>query len=393
MAPSPIRRHVYVLRAFPEPSETFIRRELLAVARAGRAVTVIAAWRSDAGEAYDALLEEAGGPEVRYLLEAGPTPWGIPPVGDGAAVGFAPRRLARAARLAGAARRARALLPPDSVRLHAHFANDAATLARYLASSSGIPYDVTAHAYDLFQDPFLLGPNLRGAARIFTVSESNRAWLAARAPAGGWDPSRIELMRCGLDLPAYPPRTSAPVAPPYRVLCPARLVDKKGHDVMLEAAARLVTEGFDLAVDLAGDGPRRRDLEALVDRLGIAARVRFLGMVPAAAVQERMRAAHAVALASRIAADGDRDGLPVALIEAAATGVPVVTTAVSGIPELITEETGWIAAPGRVEDFTAALRDALTRTEEAQRRAAAARRHVEREFDVRRAAARLVDTA
>ena len=84
-----------------------------------------------------------------------------------------PRRTARALRLALYARRGAALLPPGRKRLHAHFANDATVLARYLAAAAGLRYTLTAHAYDLYSDPFLLAPNLSRAARVFTVSRGS----------------------------------------------------------------------------------------------------------------------------------------------------------------------------------------------------------------------------
>lgn len=364
---------------------------MLALSSVGVGVTVIAGWRAGNEDLFEEMVREAGGPEVHFVLEGGSTPFGPPPIADLAGLRFAPRACARAARLVGAARRAAPLVPADTARLHAHFANDAAALARYLAAATGLPYDVTAHAYDLYRDPFLLGPNLRDASRIFTVTEANLDWLRARAAGRRWDPSRMEVLRCGIDLAGYGLRDAPPAAPPFRVLCPARLVDKKGHDVLLAATARLVAEGLDVVVELAGEGPLRETIHGRAVGLGIAERVRFLGMISVSEVRDRMRAAHAVVIASRVSSDGDRDGLPVALVEAAALGVPLVATAISGIPELVTGETGWISVPGSPDALAGAMRDALTRADEARRRVVAARRLVEREFDVRAAADRLVN--
>lgn len=266
-----------------------------------------------------------------------------------------PRRGARAARLALFALRAARGIPTGTARLHAHFANDAAALARYIAALTGLPYRVTAHAYDLYQDPFLLGPNLAAAETIYTVSQVNAAWLSLNAASGGWDASRVRVLHCGLDLDRFPFRDAPPVGTPARVLCVGRLVPKKGHAVLLDAAARLVADGVDLKVELAGDGPLAAPLAERAAALGLTERVAFLGAVAPEEVLERMRGADLVVLASRVAEDGDRDGLPVVLVEAMALGVPVVTTRVAGIPELVAADAGRLVAP----DDPAALADAI----------------------------------
>lgn len=276
-------------------------------------------------------------------------------------------------------------LPPDTWRLHAHFANDAAALARYLASVSGIPYRITAHAYDLFQDPFLLGPNLRGADRIYTVSGANLRFLQERAPSTGWDPGKMSVLRCGIDLAEFAYRDPPPAQRPARLFCPARLVAKKGHAVLLEAVRSLAERGTEVRLDLAGDGPLEGDLRARVASLGLEGRVGFLGSIPAEDVRERMAVSDAVVLASRVAEDGDRDGLPVVLVEALALGVPAVSTRVAGIPELLTPESGHTVEPDRADLLAAALAACLSEgAEERTARARAGRLAVEREFDVRR---------
>ena len=280
---------------------------------------------------------------------------------------------------------AKASLPPDTWRLHAHFANDAAALARYLASVSGIPYRITAHAYDLFQDPFLLGPNVRAADRIYTVSDANLRFLRERASNAGWDPGKISVLRCGIDLAEFVYRDPPPPRRPARLFCPARLVPKKGHAVLVDAVRSLVDRGTDIRLDLAGDGPLEADLRTRVAALGLEGTVGFLGSIPAAEVRARMAASDAVVLASRVAEDGDRDGLPVVLIEALALGVPAVSTRVAGIPELLTPETGTTVEPDRADLLAAALADCLSESAlERTARARAGRLAVEREFDVRR---------
>lgn len=359
-------RIVYVLQRFPELTETFIFREIRALLARGVPVTVLAAERGKG--------EEMPGLDVRYLPPGidlpAPLVWrdllGLPGL----------RRKARALRLAARARVAARLVPRDTAVLHAHFANDAGALARYVSALTGLPYRLTAHAYDLYQDPFLLEENLRGAKQVFTVSEENLRWLRQRG-----DASRASVLRCGLDLSEHPYRDPAPPGQPPRAVCVARLVEKKGHDVLLAAAALLPG----LHLDLVGDGPRRKEIASLAEKLSPALDVRVHGPLSPAATRDLVRGADLLVLAAKVAKDGDRDGLPVALIEAAALGVPIVATAVSGIPELVDAGTGHVVPPEDPAALAAAMRASLDAPQQERvERARRARARVEADYDVHR---------
>lgn len=178
---------------------------------------------------------------------------------------------------------------------------------------------------------------------------------------------------------------------PPRIVCVARLLPYKGHSLLLRAVAGAPPPLAGARLDLVGDGPLREALAAEARELGLGDRVRFHGSVPEPAVADLLDAADVFALASVIAPDGDREGIPNALIEAMAAGLPAVSTRQSGVPELIRDgETGYLAEPGDVDGLRDALVRALTESEPA-RRAAAARAVVEAEFDQRRSAARLVE--
>ena len=460
---------LYILRTFPELSETFVLREIQALRAAGVPVSVLAI----APGRHAAMVRdsEAGGlglPPVRYLshavprsvrerlesslpsgaaralsrdvrgddaddrrpeADAGAMRHGAPGRGgdDGSLLGELardvaslrghPRRTARALRLAAYARRARSLVTPGTLRLHAHFANDAAALARYVAALTRIPYRITAHAHDIYQDPFLLDANIAGAEHVYTVARANLEALSARVAAEVRDSARLSVLRCGIDLPFFAYRDPAPMQRPARLLSVARLVPKKGLLTLLDAVARVnrlgrsggggqgvapaggagIAAGGSAAVaaadgaagvhlTIAGDGPLAGEIAARAASPDLASRVTLLGAVPPARVPELMREADLFVLAARIAEDGDRDGLPMTLIEAMALGLPVLTTAVGGIPELVTEETGRIARSGASEDaeaFAAAIRDALRESPEQRgARARSARRRVEAEFDL-----------
>jgi glycosyltransferase involved in cell wall biosynthesis len=385
------RRIAYVLRTYPELSETFVVREVEGLVAAGTPVTVLSA--------FPAVHPAVGVPAGEVLADRGTVPssrprdvsaWGKALASDLLSLGPRPRRWARAIRLGFYARRAAGLLPEDTVRLHAHFANDAAALCRYTAALAGLPYRVTAHAYDLYQDPFLLGPNLAGAERVYTVSTANEAWLVLGARRLGIEPGRVKVLRCGLDLARFPFRAIGVPSRPARLLCVARLVPKKGHAVLLEALERLAGTAGEAGVDFVGEGPLFDDLRRAADRPALRGRVGFVGALPPSEVLTRMRASDAVVLASVVAKDGDRDGLPVVLVEAAALGVPMIATPVSGIPELVDGSTGWLARTadaGGVAEAIAAF--AAAPHEDRLRRCRSARGRVEQHFDLARQVAEL----
>jgi glycosyltransferase involved in cell wall biosynthesis len=217
--------------------------------------------------------------------------------------------------------------------------------------------------------------------KVFSVSRSNVRYL--RSTFGIEPEDRCAVLHCGIDLGRFPYRDPEPPRRPARLLCVARLIPKKGHAVLLRALKQLHDEGSPVRLALAGDGPLDPSLRALASELGIDGSVNFLGAVPVGRVRELVLDSDIVVLASRVADDGDRDGLPVALIEAAALGTPVVATDVSGIPELVTPETGWLAAPDRPDLLADLLRAAIEESHAGRvARARRARRTVEEEFDV-----------
>jgi glycosyltransferase involved in cell wall biosynthesis len=178
------------------------------------------------------------------------------------------------------------------------------------------------------------------------------------------------------------PAPSAGAREPYRIVAVGSLVPKKGHDVLVDAVAR-TREPWRL--DVIGDGPERGALEQRIAALGLSGRVRLLGALPEDEVRARLRRASVAALACAIAPDGDRDGIPVALVEAMACGTPVVTTRVSGIPELV-EGAGVLVEPGDVMGLARAL-DRLSDATVRERMGARGRARVEAEFRAGRAAA------
>jgi len=269
--------------------------------------------------------------------------------------------------------------------VHAHFANHPATAAWVVHRLTGIPYSFTAHANDLFAGPALLEEKVRDASFVAVISDYNRAYLGTRL--GNAAP--VEVVHCGVDVEQLPFRPRLRLE---RLLCIGRFVETKGHVDLLEAFAALSRDHPELRLDLVGDGPDRGKLEQLSRSLGLADRVSFLGVLPSARVREEITAADAFVLAAKPHPSGRMDGIPVALMEAMASGAPTVSTRLSGIPELLIDGvTGLLVEPGRPEELVAALRRLVEDAELRARLGTAGRAHVERHFNLESEVERLAD--
>jgi glycosyltransferase involved in cell wall biosynthesis len=388
-------RVAYIVSRFPHASETFIVRELSALEAAGGTTVELmslfppvdatihpsaAPWtdrlaRPELGEALVALLWWAVRRPVRLLTTVGVV------LREHVR---SPALLVRAiVTLPLAAAHARLIRTRGVQHVHAHYATYPGLSAWISRRLAGTPYSITAHAHDIFVNQRMLARKLADAAFVVTISEYNRGFLADYGDSG-----RIHVVHAGIDPEAYPFRPRAvPPEGPVRALCVASLQEYKGHAVLFDALAH--EPALDrVELDLVGAGPLRAALEGRARELGLVDRVRFHGSASEDAVRGLLERADLFVLPSVIARGGQMEGLPVVLMEALASGVPVVATRLSGIPELVTDgTTGLLAAPGDA----GSLRDALGRALNGDFRPdlQAGRALVEREFDVRDSAARL----
>jgi glycosyltransferase involved in cell wall biosynthesis len=279
-----------------------------------------------------------------------------------------------------AAGHARTMRRQGIEHVHAHFAS-LPTLAAWVAHRLlDVPYSFTAHAYDIFLGQEMLERKMHDAQFVVAISGYNREFLSGR----GGDPSKIKVIHCGIDPGDYPykPRTVDRDGP-VKALCVASLQEYKGHETLLRALAAGGPRLERLSLDFVGDGPLREHLKRLAGSLGIADRVTFHGALEEAEVRRRLEAASAFVLAAVRDKRGNMDGLPVALMEAAACGLPMVSTTISGIPELVIDgETGLLAEPRDVEGLADALGRLLEDWPAATARAEQARRLVEAQFDI-----------
>jgi len=363
-------RVAFVLKGYPRLSETFIAQEIAALERRGLQI-LIASLRRPTDVRRHPVHDEVRAPLLylpEYLLLEplrvlrgwwnsrklesykqtrgiwfkdllrDPTPNRI-------------RRFGQALVLA-------AELPSDITRLHAHFLHTPASVARYAAELRGLPWTGSAHAKDIWTTPeWEKREKLASCEWLVTCTAANRDHLSALAP-----PGRVELAYHGIDLARFPPsgaparaRDGRNAADPVVILSVARLVEKKGTAVLLEALARVSPKLHWTFVHVGG-GPLQDRLRRLAHDLGIHARVSWKGPLVQQQLLTEYRNADVFALASRVARDGDRDGLPNVLMEAQSQGLACVATRVSAIPELVRDgQTGVVVEERDVVGLARAL--------------------------------------
>jgi colanic acid/amylovoran biosynthesis glycosyltransferase len=385
---SPVRV-LYVLFRYPQVSQTFVRDEIAALRARGAQVTVLSLEPGDPAEAVGAewpgAFEQLERPSSRraladhlWLLRRHPRRH----LAFLARVAF--RRDHWRMALARTPSAARRLLDDPPQHCHTHFAWTTATVAGHFAVLLGVPLSITVHAKDIYTvDPPVLRRRLAPFRDIVTVCHYNVGFLTGAGVVRTGD-SRVRMIPCGVEVPEQ-----ATVAPRTDVLAVGRLVEKKGFDTLIEAAAVVARSRPDLSVCLVGDGPERERLEALARRLGIDSRVTFLGAQAHAETLERMLDARVLCLPARRASDGDTDAMPVVLREAMVRGVPVIASRLTGIPENVGDEAGWLVEPGSVRDLIAALNEALDDEDGRARRGRQARERVRRSATLERQAEEL----
>ncbi|WP_233268239.1 glycosyltransferase family 4 protein [Pantoea sp. BAV 3049] len=383
----------YVLKRYPRFSETFVVNEILAHERAGMAIDIFALgpvmeahFQHDIGavrapvsrlpekqrnvEHYWALVSEA--------LEKLP----------GLARKLEEERQNSVHDLALAMHIALAVQAGNIQHLHAHFATQAATVARLAAKFSGISWSFTAHAKDIYyryDGDIFLQRKIDDADHIVTVSDYNLNWLRREYSP---EPHKISRIYNGLDLRQFP--WSSPYRRPPKIVAAGRLVAKKGFLVLIDAVSRLKAAGTAFHCTLIGEGPLREQLEALIQQAGVGDVVTLTGALPRHQVAEAIQNAAVVVAPCIISEDGDRDGLPTILVEAMALGTPVVSTNIVGIPELVDNDvTGLCVNPNDAEELAQAVGQLLNEPDTRERLARKARDLVVRDYDVDRNAQKL----
>ncbi|KQR69274.1 glycosyltransferase family 4 protein [Rhizobium sp. Leaf341] len=391
------RKIVVILKGYPRLSETFIAQELLGLEQAGLELSLIS-MRHPTDTKRHPVHDEIRAP-VLYLPEY---------------LHHEPLRVLRgllaATRRAGF-RKAFAAFRRDLVRdvsrnrirrfgqaavlaaewpdggawLHAHFIHTPASVAAYASLLTDIPWTCSAHAKDIWTSPdWELTDKL--AANRWTVTCTETGFQHLRTLAA--DTATVHLSYHGLDLARFapfeatrPPRDGSDLSDPVVILSVGRAVEKKGYDLLLTALARLPDDLAWRFVHIGG-GTLAKTLKAMATDLGISHRIDWLGAMAQEDVLARYRASDIFALACRIGADGDRDGLPNVIVEAASQRLACISTTISGVPELLSDgETGLLVPPEDPDAIAHALERAIRDPALRASLGQAAERRVRRDFD------------
>ncbi|MEO1191117.1 MAG: glycosyltransferase family 4 protein [Pseudomonadota bacterium] len=371
MQPTARGRTAVVLKGYPRLSETFIAQEILGLEQAGLTLDIYSL-RSPREAARHPINAEIAA-SVTYLpeyLHRAPltvlASWWRQRRRPGyrAAKAAFLRDLARDRTRNRIRRFGQALVLADQLAegtswLYAHFLHTPASATRYAAILTGLPWSCSAHAKDIWTTPdWDKREKLAELQWLVTCTQVGHRHLAGLAG----DPAKVSLVYHGLDLtrfPAAPPKALGPdgSAPeqPVHLLSVGRAVPKKGYDDLLTALAALPP---DLAWHFThiGGGSEQAALRAQAEALGLSSRIDWLGAKTQAEVLAAYRAADLFILASKITADGDRDGLPNVLMEAQSQGLACLASDLPGIAELIEQdETGWLVPPADPQALAAAL--------------------------------------
>lgn len=369
----------YVLTTFPALSETFVLNEILEMERQGVAVTVFSL-RKPKDEPRHASLSRLRA-KIIYLTDDPSAQPAFPDLAEGAMTyakaiargQFAElRNISRAIRIAAAARR------HGISALHAHFADRPASLAYWAHRMAGLPFSFTAHAIDIYDHGLrdkLMVTKLREAKLVVTVCEYNKRFIFENYPGAVAD--KIHVVNNSVDLEYFTFREHQPADDP-QILSVGRLVPKKGFDLLIRACAKLRDAGTPARFTIVGDGPEKPALMALSSSLGVTDLVTFAGAVPHDSVKSYLKNATIFCMPFRRTPSGDQDSLSLVLMEAMASGVPVISTRLGAIPEIIDDgENGTLVTPEDADGLAEAIGRLSKSTDLQERYRRAARAKVE----------------
>lgn len=355
----------YILNTYPQPSHSFIRRELRALEAGGARIVRLAMRRSDSDLVDPADRAEAA--RTEYVLDLGAP--GLLREMLACALS-APRRFGRAFRLAwrmgrvsetGILRHLVYLAEAAAVarrcgragidHMHAHFGTNATAVA-FLAHELGGPgYSFTTHGPEEFDAPraLSLGVKLDHAAFAVAVSQFGRSQLARWAAFETWP--RLHVVHCAIEPAHFTDPPPLPDGGPLRLVNIGRFVEQKGQMLLVEAMVRLRDTQPDLHLTLVGDGEMRPALEAAIMRYGLGEHITLTGWLDETGVRRELAAAHGLILPSFA------EGLPMVVMEAMAMARPVIATYIAGIPELVRADSGWLVPAGDVDALAQAVAD------------------------------------
>lgn len=342
---------------FPRLSETFILNEVLELERQGVEVEVFSLMAPGDGRYHGSLSQlkltiryiQREKPESSWAKLAEFAPGLVPPMERWErAVDFLrkyriPKDLDMLLRalIIGAEAKSSGVQ-----HLHAHFATISTRMAALVHLLYGIPYSFTCHAKDIFRetvDRELFRDLVENSAFAITVSDFNRNYILENTP--GVNASKIIRLYNGIDLNFFEPSEESRKTDPLEIISVGRLVPKKGFDHLLKAISLLKKENVNFRTTIIGDGEEKGRLQDLSTQLGLDSEVHFTGALPIEEVRRRCAESSMMALACVPDTDGNMDALPTVLLEALALDLPIVTTTLTGCPEIVGDDAGLLVEP------------------------------------------------
>lgn len=398
----------YVLKVYPRFSETFIVTEILAREAQGEQIEIFAL-RHTTDTRFHPELARVQAP-LTYIHRPfkASEAWEvmahaqrvIPEFGNRLANLLADLESTEASEVHQGIELACSVVTRGITHLHCHFANLSVKVAEIASRLTGVPFSVTTHAKDLFHESVSharLQRTFRWADHVVTISEFNRQFLLGNFPEKfASTATPLHLVHNGLELSRFPYAPPSEPTAPLHIVGVGRLVEKKGFDVLIRAAAAAQSGGLELKVTLAGGGDREASLRELAQELGMSDKINFLGPRTQREVVDLLREADVFAAPCVVGADGNADGLPTVLLEAMAMGVVVIASSVTGIPEVVRNghpgsdaQTGILLEPGDVDALAQAFATVADPAWDRVSVTRAGRQVVESQFDSRVQARRL----
>jgi colanic acid/amylovoran biosynthesis glycosyltransferase len=277
--------------------------------------------------------------------------------------------------------------------VHAHFASHPAAAAFIIRRLAGIPFSFTAHGSDLHRDRHMLCEKVAEAAFVVAISNYNREVILKECQGEHGD--KVSVVHCGVDTEVFRHRSHATSheqgMSPFMILCVGTLHEVKGQPYLIEACRMLQERGIDFVCHFVGDGPDRASLTTLAEQAGLSERVCFHGSLTRDEIARLLMDADVLAAPSVPTRDGRREGIPVVLMEAMGSGVAVIASNISGIPELVEDQhTGLLVPPRDAMSLARALELCFTDKQLRRQLGQAARERIVRDFDLNKNAATLV---
>ncbi len=395
----------YIMSRFPKLTETFILYEMLAMQKQGIQV-----------EVYPLLREkiEVMHPEARQFVEAAHYQpfislaimranlhflWKMPRVylatlwdllsANWGSFGFFTGALGIFPKVVLFAYQMKA---ENVNHVHAHFASHPAAAGFIIHRLVDIPYSFTAHGSDLHRDRHMLCEKVAEAAFVVAISDYNKKVILSECQGNYQD--KVTVIHCGVDTKVFRCRSNETPyekgESPFMILCIGTLHEVKGQAYLIEACHQLQGRGINFICHFVGDGPDKKSLTALADHAGLTEKIRFHGRLTRDEIARLLQDADVLAAPSVPTRDGRREGIPVVLMEAMGSSVPVIASKISGIPELVEDKvSGLLVTPRDATSLANALECYFAGPDLRRRLGQIGREKVARDFDLKKNAANL----